>query len=203
VASWSVVAALLSIALLGERPRLSQLAGGTLILLGVLAVARGGSREEGRAAGEAEGQPRAGRPAPAHRRRALLAAAGSAVAFGVMVPAMGQVAPALGEFGASAAVYALGIAVALPVAWRARVALGIPPPGTRIVVLLTGLFETAGFVAVTLARSHAPMAIVAPVASLSSALTVMYAWVVLRERPDPLTAIGAVVACAGLVVLAL
>jgi uncharacterized membrane protein len=45
--------------------------------------------------------------------------------------------------------------------------------------------------------------VVAPLAGLSSAFTVLFAWLVLRERPPNAVLIGALVACAGVVVLAL
>jgi drug/metabolite transporter (DMT)-like permease len=46
------------------------------------------------------------------------------------------------------------------------------------------------------------MAIVAPAASLAAPLTVLYGWLVLRERPGPRAGLGAALACAGVVVLA-
>ena len=49
---------------------------------------------------------------------------------------------------------------------------------------------------------HAPMAVVSPVVSLAAALTVLYAWLVLRERPGRLALAGAALASAGVVLLA-
>jgi drug/metabolite transporter (DMT)-like permease len=69
--------------------------------------------------------------------------------------------------------------------------------------VLTAAFETAGFVALTLARRHAAMAMVGPLASLAATLTVLYGWLVLRERPGRLAGVGAALACAGVVALAL
>jgi drug/metabolite transporter (DMT)-like permease len=116
---------------------------------------------------------------------------------------MTRVAPALGDFGASALVYTLGLALAVPVAAACRVSLRLPPRSTWPLLLLTGVCETAGFVSVTFARRFAPMAVVAPVASLSAALTIGYAWLVLRERPRPLVRLGAVLVSAGMLILAL
>lgn len=189
VSSWSLVAGVFALLVLGERPTPSQIAGALIVVTGVVLVSIGGSRAEA---------------APVHARRAgaVWAAFGAAAGFGIMVPAMtARVAPAVGAFGATALVYAVGLLLALPVA----LALGIPvrPPARRFwpLMLVTGCFETFGFVAVAFASRFAPTAVVAPVSSLAAALTVLYAWGVLRERPDSRAAAGAVLASIGIVVL--
>jgi drug/metabolite transporter (DMT)-like permease len=45
--------------------------------------------------------------------------------------------------------------------------------------------------------------VVSPLAGLASAFTVLYAWIVLRERPARPVLLGAALACAGVVTLAL
>ena len=50
---------------------------------------------------------------------------------------------------------------------------------------------------------RAPLAIVSPLASLASTLTVLYAWAILRERPAAGVLIGAALVSVGVVVLAL
>jgi drug/metabolite transporter (DMT)-like permease len=119
-----------------------------------------------------------------------------------MVPAIGRIAPALGAFGATTVVYALGIALALGIGRFAGVSLRPPPRSAWGLVLATGAAETVGFVTVALARRFAPMTLVAPVASLSSTMTVLYAWAVLKERPRPVAMAGALLAGAGVVILA-
>jgi drug/metabolite transporter (DMT)-like permease len=69
------------------------------------------------------------------------------------------------------------------------------------VVLGTGLSETAGFVLLTAASLVAPLSVVAPVASLAAALTVVYAFVFLHERPGRRALLGAFLASAGVVLL--
>jgi drug/metabolite transporter (DMT)-like permease len=197
VSSWSLVAGALSIGVFGERARAIQLVGAAVVLAGVVLVSVGATREGGapeRAAGGATGR-RDG------RRRAWIVALGSAIAFGVMIPAMGNVAPALGPFGTAASVYVLGLLLALPASRRLGLELRLPPRPAWPVLLAAGVFETTGFVCITFARQYAPIVLVAPVASLSTALTVLYAWVVLRERPHPLAAAGALLASVGLVVM--
>ena len=70
-------------------------------------------------------------------------------------------------------------------------------------MLLAGLFETAGFVFIAIGARFAPLAVVSPLASLASALTVAYAWIVLHERPARVVLIGAALVSAGVVALAL
>jgi drug/metabolite transporter (DMT)-like permease len=120
-----------------------------------------------------------------------------------MVPSLTHVVPATGEFGATAIVYALGLLFGIPLARALGIPLRPPPRAAWPLVLATGCFETFGFVTIAFARRYAPMAVVTPVSSLAAALTVLYAWVVLRERPPRLAAAGAVLACVGVVILAM
>jgi drug/metabolite transporter (DMT)-like permease len=192
VSAWSLISSAISLTLLGERPRPLALVGAAVVFTGVVLVSLGGSR-----GAEAE----AARPGSTTTRGALLAALGAAVGFGVMVPAVNQIVPAAGEFGATALVYAAGVVIALPIALLARVPLRPPPLPTWGLVLLTGCFETFGFVLLAFAHRYAGNTVVTPVSSLAGALTVLYAWVVLRERPHPLATAGAVLASVGIVIL--
>jgi len=191
VSSWSLISGALSMTLLGERPRSSALFGAVVVFSGVVLVSIGGAR-------------RAAAPEPSTTTAppsALLAALGAAAGFGVMVPAVNQIVPAAGEFGATAFVYALSVVTALPVALWARIPVRPPPRAIWGVLLLTGCFETFGFVLLAFAHRFAENTVVTPVASLAAALTVLYAWVVLRERPHPLATAGAVLASVGVVIL--
>jgi drug/metabolite transporter (DMT)-like permease len=194
VSSWSLISGGLSMTLLGERPRSTALAGAAVVFLGVVLVSIGGARRATAAAASNEAT------APPS---ALLAAFGAAAGFGVMVPAVNQIVPAAGEFGATSLIYALGVLVALPIAIVARVPLRPPPRSIWGLVLLTGCFETFGFVLLAFAHHFAENTVVTPVASLAAALTVLYAWVVLRERPHPLATAGAVLASIGVVILSI
>ncbi len=191
VSSWSLVAGLVSVVFFGEAIRGRRLLGAAFVLVGVVLVSL-----PRRAA------PNAAPHAASASRRALLAALASALGFGLMVPAMGRIAPALGAFGATVGVYAVGIALALVIGRVSRVSLRAPPRVGWALVLATGAVETVGFVAVAFARRFAPMTLVAPAASLSSMLTVLYAWLVLRERPRPVPALGAGLACVGVAIMA-
>ena len=198
VSSWSLVSALLSFVAFGERPGALPLVGAALVFAGVVLVALAG------ATGASPGPdvvPAGGAPPARARRGSLLVAFGSAVGFGVMVPSLARVSPALGEFGATAVIYGLGILLGLPLALLFRTPLGPPSRALWPLILGTGVAETVGFVCVAYARRFAPMSVVTPVSSLAAALTVLYAWVALRERPRPLAMAGAALACAGIVVL--
>jgi len=180
--------------LLREPVRPAQLGGAALVILGVLLV----SRRAGQAAGAAA-------RAAAERARVprwLWASFGAALGFGVLIPAVARVAPATGRVGSVVAVFGADILLGLPLAAWFRVDLRPPPRGAWVPVGLAGLFETAGFVCIALAGARAPLAVVSPLASLASALTVLYAWVVLRDRPHPVALAGAALAAAGVLVLA-
>jgi drug/metabolite transporter (DMT)-like permease len=192
VSSWSLVAGLVSVFVFGETLRGMQLFGAGAVLVGVVLVSLP--------------RPTVTRSTSTSTsttsRWALRAALASALGFGVMVPAMGRVAPTTGAFGATVIVFALGSVLALGIGKLAGVSLGAPPRAAWGLVFATGAAETVGFVTVALARRFAPMALVAPVASLASTFTVLYAWGVLKERPHFIAAAGALLAGVGVAILA-
>jgi drug/metabolite transporter (DMT)-like permease len=183
VSSWPLLAGVVAVVFLGESIGGLRLVGAAAVLVGVVLVSLPG---------------RLGPP----NRRALTAAAGAAIGFGLMVPALGRIAPATGAFGGTALVNALGAVLAFPLAKVARVSVRPPPLAAWGLVFATGAAEAAGFVAVAFARRFAPMTLVAPVASLAGTLTVLYAWLLLRERPRAVVIAGALLAGAGVVLLA-
>ena len=191
VSCWAIVAGALSLTVLGERPRALQLVGAAIVLVGVMLVSRGAAHD----------QPTPGVSAAASRR-ALWAALAAGVAFGIMLPAMGQAAAALGAFGTTAAAHGLCVLLLWPVARFAGASMAPPPRSAWLVVLATGLFETLGYVFMTLAGRFAPITLLAPVASLASAFTVLAAWLFLRERPPAAAVVGALLATGGIVLLA-
>jgi drug/metabolite transporter (DMT)-like permease len=191
MSSWAVLAAGLSLLLFHEHVRPAQLAGAAVVVAGALVVSRY-SQQQAAAAPALPGGP-----------RWLLAALGAAVGFGLLIPAMGRLAPVVGSLGVIAVVYAADVVLGLPVALRFRIPLGPPRGDAWLAVVLAGLFETAGFACISLGARHAPLALVSPLSSLASAFTVAYAWAVLGERPAAPVLVGATLVCAGVVVLAL
>jgi drug/metabolite transporter (DMT)-like permease len=192
ISSWSLVAGVIGLVAFGERPRPLQLVGAAVVFAGVLLVATGGAGEPPPA-----GQGRSP-PAPGWTRAfAVLAGLG----FGVMFPALSRAAPAFGTFGAAVLVYAIALAVGVPLALLAGADLRLPPRASWPVLLATGVAETAGFVLLTAAGRLAPLSLVAPVASLAAAFTLGYAFFFLHERPGRRALAGACLASAGVVVL--
>ena len=109
--------------------------------------------------------------------RWLLASIGAAVGFGVLIPAMARLAPVFGGIGAVGGrlrwrTSCIGLAAR---ARRSRIDLRAAraAPPWPAACWLAGLFETAGFACIAdrIARC-APLALVSPLASLASALTV-------------------------------
>jgi drug/metabolite transporter (DMT)-like permease len=194
MSSWSVIAAAISIGVLHESVRRAQLAGGGLVAAGVFLVSRFAQSE------------RAGRATDDDSRRTrwvLLASVGAALGFGVLIPAIDRLAPVFGRLGAIPLVFLGDLLLGLPLAAAARIDLRPPPRSAWPVILLAGLFETAGFIWISIGVARAPVAIVSPFAGLASAFTVLFAWVALGERPSPRLLAGAALVCAGVVVLAL
>jgi drug/metabolite transporter (DMT)-like permease len=192
MSSWSVVSAALSVLFFGEALRRGQIAGAALVIVGVVLVSlRTGAKPAGDAPKTANLTP-----------LALAAALGAACGFGLLVPAIDHLAPAVGRIGAIPIVYALDLTLGVPIALALRMKLGPPRGREWWVVIAAGLFETVGFACLSFAAQSAPVAIVSPVASLSAAITALSAWVILRERPGPLAMVGALLASGGIVLMA-
>jgi drug/metabolite transporter (DMT)-like permease len=198
VSSWSVVAGAMSLTVFHQSAGAAKLGGALIVLAGVVlvsvAAARGPKSDGGH---DREGPAGGGGWLP------LGAAFLSGLGFGVMVPTMAHLTPALGLFGTAAAVYLIGLGLAVPIALLCGISLAWPQAGTWREVIGAGLFETLGFVALNAAGRLAPVAVVAPVASLAAVLTLVYAAIFLRERPGKLALSGAFLASLGVVVLAL
>ena len=195
MSSWSVIAAALSLIALGQTVRRGLLAGAAAVVVGVVIIARFAQREGGGA--------QAASPATPGRRSAVGMSALTALGFGVLVPAIARLSPALGRLGSVSAVLLVDLVLWLPVAAAARLDVRPPSRGAWPLVLAAGAFETIGFVWISLGISHAPVAVVSPFAGLSSAFTVLYAWMILGERPARPVLLGAALVCAGVVLLSL
>jgi len=190
MSSWAVIAAALSIGVFHERLAGAQVAGAAAVVAGALVVSRFAQAEVSRAVG-------------GPRPRWLLASVGGAIGFGVLIPVIARLVPAFGSVGAIGVVYLADIVLGLPFALFLRIDLRPPARAAWWPVLAAGLFETAGFACITVGARFAPLALISPFASLASALTVLYAWTILRERPARAVLIGAALVCAGVVILAL
>lgn len=193
MSSWAVLSAALSIAFFGERLGLGQLGGGAAVVAGAVVVSRHAQKE---AAGATAG-------AGARASGWLLASLGAAIGFGVLIPVITRLTPVFGTLGAIALAYLADIAIGLPLALAYRIGLSFPVGSAWPAVVLAGVLETAGFACIAIGGRLAPLALVSPLASLASALTVLYAWIALGERPARGVVVGAALVSAGVVVLAL
>ncbi len=189
MSSWAVLAAGVSLVLFHERLTTTELAGAAVVVVGAIVVSR--------FAQSANGPPARGEAGW------LLAAAGAAVGFGVLIPAMRRLSLAFGPVGTVAVVYVADSLLALPLAVAFRVDLAPPRGRAWAPVLGAAFFETAGSACITLGARRAPLSIVAPLASLAAAFTVFFAWAFLGERPSPGVLLGAALVSVGVVALAL
>jgi drug/metabolite transporter (DMT)-like permease len=192
MSGWAVISAAISVLVLHEPVRALQLAGAGVVIAGVVLVSRAASTS-----------PMAATARASRRPRWLLASAGAALGFGLLIPAIGRLTPVFGQLGAVTAVFSADIVLGLPLAALLGVNLRPPPRAALVPVALAGLCETSGFICIALTVGRAPLAVVSPLASLASALTVLYAWVVLKDRPPRVALAGAVMVCAGVIALAL
>jgi drug/metabolite transporter (DMT)-like permease len=217
MSSWSVVSAAISLGLLGEKLRRAHWIGAGLVVTGVMVVSRFSQPAKDPAGDPVKvatkvatelptTSPQADDARASAKRRergALWGAVGTALGFGVLIPAIHRLTPVTGNLGVIPVVFLLDLLLGVPLALAAGIGLRPPPRAALGAVAAAGLFETVGFVWIGIGVSHAPIAVVSPLAGLSSAFTVLFAWLVLRERPPALVLVGAGIACAGVVVLAL
>jgi drug/metabolite transporter (DMT)-like permease len=208
--SWSVLTTALDVAS-GNGLRAPQAFGTLLVLVGIVLVARSvytaerPDRSRCSQCSPLHAVASTSQPAPARRRarerRAVGGAALAALGFGVMIPALRALTPALGSIGSVAASYAVALSLGLSIACAVRHPVTAPSGRLWVWVAGTGALETLGFVLVNTAEQYAPLSIVGPAASLSPPLTVAYAWLFLSERPGRLAIWGGLVACFGLLLL--
>jgi len=187
MSSWAVLSSALSLIVFHEKLTAGQLLGSATVIAGAVVVGRNAQT--------------AGASGGGSSKRWLLASIGAAVGFGVVVPAMRRLSPLFGPVGTIGVVYLADLALALLLGFR--VALPLPRGRAWWPIVWAGFLETAGSVCITLGVRRAPVAIVAPFASLAAAFTVLYAWAILRERPPRGVLIGAALVSAGVVILAL
>src|SRR3954468_24386049 len=114
MSSWAVIAAALSIAVFHERLAAGQLAGGAAVVAGALVVSRYAQVESAR--GGAGGTP-----------RWVIAAAGAAIGFGVLIRTMARLAPMLRSIGSIGVVYLADIVLGVPLALAFGIGLRPPP----------------------------------------------------------------------------
>jgi drug/metabolite transporter (DMT)-like permease len=169
----------------GERPSAVVLTGIAAAIVAAALVSLGPSEKRpGVARGVAEAVA------------AGVALGSSLVLFSETDPASGQWPVLLARAGALAAV--LLVAVVLTRVGEVR-----PPRGRSLTLALAaGAFDVAATALLVYAVRHELLSVVAPIASLAPAFTVVLAWVLTRERVDPVQRLGLALAAAGLALIA-
>ena len=195
VSGWSLFAAVFATLFLHERVRPLQVVAALLVFIGMMVVSTSSARSSGDGP-----EPSPGGITP---RRAVFAAFCAAVGFGALLPLLSTLGPAFGEITTSSLLFLGYTAVGIPLARVQGRSIAAPPRALWTGVLVAGAAEVAGVAFLVLARRFAPMTVVGPLSSLASTLTVLYAWIVLRERPPRIVLLGAFLVCVGVVTLAL
>jgi len=190
VSAWTLVSVAIGVALFGETLTAGQGLGVVLVLAGNTLVAVFGTR---RRPGEEPGG-----------LGGIGAAAISALGFGVMTPAIDAVGESIGALWTVPAVWVVELALFVPVALK----LGLVRAWPRTlrdwsVVSAPGVFEVIGFVAIVAGLGLAPIAVVAPASSLSTAFTIVLGLALLKERITRPALAGAFLAAAGVVAVSL
>jgi drug/metabolite transporter (DMT)-like permease len=162
-ASFAVVTALLALAA-GERP-------GALALLG-MAVVIGGVIVVSRAPGEHGAASLVGVPA----------ALGAALCYGVFFYLLGPVTAQMGIAWPVLVGRVLTVAVAVVALLAVRERPPAPTPRLVGAALLATTLDTTGFLAFNSGLATSYVSVVTALASIFSAVTVLLAWVLLRER---------------------
>ncbi|MCA9321686.1 MAG: DMT family transporter [Planctomycetes bacterium] len=185
ISAWSALTVVVALVFYAERPGRVGLVGVVMVLLGNVLLGRSSARD-----GANRGED-----------GAIVSALLSAVGFGLFVPALREVGARTGELWAVAWVWGLELVIALPILWR----LGFLPRWPRgrdwRLVGLSGGLEVAGCIALSLAANLAPMSEVAPASSLTTAFSVSWGLLILRERLRPIAIAGAIAASVGVLLV--
>jgi drug/metabolite transporter (DMT)-like permease len=180
---FAIVTALLALAS-GERPSVVALIGALLLIVGVVVVSRGNDRPSTSEVGLETGIIRAPRRS-LHLPPGVPEALGVAICFGVYFWGLDYVTPTLGHLWPI--LLSRGVAVCGVLAALARQRLPVVSIPSRLwpFVLGTAVMDTVAFLAFNVGLGTAETSIVTALAALFSAVTVLLAWAILRERLSP------------------
>ncbi|MEO7911355.1 MAG: DMT family transporter [Roseiflexaceae bacterium] len=201
--AFAVVSALLAL-LAGERPALLALLGALVLVGGIVIVSRAQHENEGQKTKDDSSSSI--RPSSSSFRRlppGVPEAIGVALCFGISFWALGFVTPALGILWP---VLVLRIVEAIAVVLfllRQRTAPARLTRSMAALVLAAATLDTLAYVAFNLGIGSSYTSIVTALASLFSAVTVLLAWVILRERLAPAQWVGVAVILAGVLLVSL
>lgn len=174
-ASYPALTVILALAS-GEALRPARAAGVAAVLVGVVLAAisfeRGG-----------EAKPGITHPPKGHLLRGVGWAIAAACGYGVLFWLLGfRVTPALGGFASVWVIRVTTVAALALVAAPARQSLRPPRGSVWWLIAGIGVIDTAAFVANNVALHTEQVAVASVLASLYGAVTVVLAWIFLRER---------------------
>lgn len=209
-ASFAAVTALLAIVLSGEHPKPGQLAGIVVTLAGVALA----STVPGHPTQAKGGRLRIG---PLRAAPGVIEALGAMIVFGVAYWRMRYAVAALGgirvafinKVGDLVGLLALAAVLALANRWRRREPRGeYGGPAPRLAPFLvfaapTALLDTAANVAYNLGVASSLTSVVSVLSSLFSPVTVLLAWLFLRERLARWQWVGVAAIFAGVVLVSM
>src|SRR5271168_3790060 len=190
----------------GERIHAVRATGLAVTLLGVILAAT--SFAQAKTAAAAENSEHVPANHPEHSRAHLSTGVGwaicAALGFGVLFWFLGfHVVPAVGS-AVSVWVMRLTALVALAVASApAGQTLRLPRGGVWWLLLAVGILDTAAFVVNNAGLSTGQVSVVSVLASLYGAITVLLAWIFLRERLERSQWLGIVLIFIGIVLVSL
>jgi drug/metabolite transporter (DMT)-like permease len=162
-ASFAVVTTALAVAG-GERPEPLAFGGALLVVAGVIVVSRAGT--DGRAAS----------------LRGVGAAMGAALCYGIFFWMLVPVSAGMGIAWPVLVGRVLAVLTALVMLGLARERPCLPPRSTWSALTMAVMFDTGAFLSYNLGIATAYVSVVAALASIFSAVTVILAWLILRER---------------------
>lgn len=181
-ASFAVVTALLAVAG-GERPAPLALAGVALVVAGVIVVSSAGSNDG------------------ATSLAGIGAALGAALCYGIFFWLLAPVTAGLGIAWPILVGRALAVLTAVAMLALAREAPRLPPRPAWGTLAVAVSFDTVAFLSYNLGIASAYVSVVAALASIFSAVTVLLAWIILRERLASLQWAGVAAVIAGVLLV--
>lgn len=186
ISAWSVVALAIGLAS-GETLSALAAVGVSLVIAGNAILAWPG---------------RVAEPAKRSGAAAVAASVVAAFGFGFLAPLTDAAVSSLGRFWPLPVIWGIAAAIGLPLLARTG-RLGAPPRrlNDAACLALPALFEGAGFVFFALALSTTAVAVVGPVCSLATGMTVIAGIVWMRERLAPRAIAGAIAASFGVVLI--
>lgn len=198
--AFAVVSALLAL-LAGERPALLALLGALVLIGGVVIVARAQSAPK-------DDSNALLRPSPSvvgwlGLPPGVPEAIGVALCFGVSFWALDFVTPALGILWPVLVLRIVEAIAAVLFMLRRRMPPARLTRGMMALALTGAVLDTLAFVAFNLGIGSAYTSVVTALASLFSAVTVLLAWAILRERLAPAQWAGVAAILAGVLLVSL